>query len=215
MYYAPIAVFGAFAFTIAQKGILIVSSIAWYVATVYVLLFLFTLIVFGTIGYLFKIKIKPLFKELAETLTLVYATAQGRACLAYAMAGLEKLGVPKKYYSFVLGVGFQFNLTGMAFFVGLTAVFAINANGLQLTFWQQLPLLMTLRLATIGGVNIGSLPLLLIILPQFNIAQSPIILLFGVDILMDMARSVVNMAGNCLASVAIAKWDNPKENAHL
>lgn len=211
MYFAPFAVGGALASTIGDKGLGIMVNLAKLLGTLYLALFFFILIVFIPVLLFFKIPIKKFFNTIYEPASLAFATASSEAALPQAMKAMEKFGVPRKIVSFVIPTGYSFNLDGSTLYLALASIFCAQAAGLmdQFTWDKQLIMMATLLLTSKGvaAVPRASLVILTATVGQFGIPEWPIAVILGVDALMDMGRTCVNLIGNCLASAVVARWE--------
>ncbi|MBP6732531.1 MAG: cation:dicarboxylase symporter family transporter, partial [Chitinophagales bacterium] len=141
--------------------------------------------------------------------SIAFATTSSESALPKAMKAMEGIGVPRKIVSFVMPMGYSFNLDGTTLYLSLASVFVAQAAGIHLTFGTQLLMVFTLMLTSKGvaGVPRASLVILLGTLASFNLPVEPVFIILGIDELMDMARTSVNVIGNCLATVVIAKWE--------
>lgn len=221
MYFAPFAVGGALASIIGDKGLGVMVNLAKLLGTLYVALFVFILVVFIPVMLFFRIPIKRFFNAIKEPASLAFATASSEAALPQAMKAMEKFGVPRKIVSFVLPTGYSFNLDGSTLYLALASIFCAQAAGLmdQFTWDKQLIMMATLLLTSKGvaAVPRASLVILTATVGQFGIPEWPIAVILGVDALMDMGRTSVNLIGNCLASAVVARWegelDDEKANA--
>ena len=211
MYFAPFAVGGALASIIGDKGIGIMLNLAKLLGTLYVALFVFIILVFFPVMLFFRIPIKRFFQSVYEPASLAFATASSEAALPQAMKAMEKFGVPRKIVSFVLPTGYSFNLDGSTLYLALASMFCAQAAGLtdQFTWDKQLVMMATLLLTSKGvaAVPRASLVILTATVGQFGIPEWPIAVILGVDALMDMGRTSVNLIGNCLASAVVARWE--------
>lgn len=211
MYFAPFAVGGALASTIGDKGLGVMVNLAKLLGTLYLALFVFILVVFVPVLYFFKIPIRNFLRAVYEPASLAFATASSEAALPQAMTAMEKFGVPRKIVSFVLPTGYSFNLDGSTLYLALASMFCIQAAGLtdQFTWDKQLILMATLLLTSKGvaAVPRASLVILTATVLQFGIPEWPIAIILGVDALMDMGRTCINLVGNCLASAVVARWE--------
>jgi proton glutamate symport protein len=209
MYFAPIGVFGAVAHTIATMGFDVVAPLLKLVATLYVALVIFIFGVLLPIALLIKLPVKQFIRAISEPVGIAFASASSEAALPKAMENMEKLGVPRKIVSFVLPTGYSFNLDGTTLYLSLASIFLAQAGGIELSFGQQLLIVFTLMLTSKGvaGVARASLVILSGTAATFDLPEWPIAMILGVDVLMDMARTAVNVVGNCLASCAVAKWE--------
>jgi proton glutamate symport protein len=213
MYFAPIGVFGAMAYAVGTMGSGVLWSLAKLLGTVYASLVAFLLLVLLPIALLFKINIINFLKAVAEPVTIAFGTASSEAALAPAMQRLEEYGVPRKFVSFVLPTGMSFNLDGSTLYLAAAAVFVAQAQHVELSIGQQLTMMLTLMLTSKGvaGVARASLVILMGTISTFGLQDTPIYIILAVDVLMDMARTSVNMLGNCLATVVVAKWEGEFE----
>lgn len=211
MYFAPFAVGGALASTIGDKGLGVMVNLAKLLGTLYMALFFFILIVFVPVMFFFRIPMKKFFQAIYEPASLAFATASSEAALPQAMKAMEKFGVPRKIVSFVIPTGYSFNLDGSTLYLALASIFCAQAAGLmdQFTWDRQLVMMATLLLTSKGvaAVPRASLVILTATASQFGIPEWPIAVILGVDALMDMGRTCVNLIGNCLASAVVARWE--------
>ena len=209
MHYAPIGVGAAIAYTVGHGGLGVLWNLAWLVATLYLALAVLILGVFLPIGIAFRIPLRKFVKAVKEPAVIAFSTTSSEAALPRAMEVLERLGVPRRIVSFVLPLGYSFNLDGSTLYLSLAAVFVAQAAGVELSIGQQVTMLLTLMLTSKGvaGVPRASLVILAGTLASYGLPLEGITLILGVDELMDMARTMTNVIGNCLATVVIAKWE--------
>jgi proton glutamate symport protein len=209
MHYAPIGVGAAIAYTVGHGGVGVLYNLAWLVATLYLSLAVLILGVFLPIALIFKVPIRKFIRAVKEPAIIAFSTTSSEAALPRAMEVLERLGVPRRIVSFVLPLGYSFNLDGTTLYLSLAAVFVAQAAGVQLTVGQQITMLLTLMLTSKGvaGVPRASLVILAGTLASYGLPLEGVTLILGVDELMDMARTMTNVIGNCLATVVIAKWE--------
>jgi proton glutamate symport protein len=209
MHYAPIGVGAAIAYTVGHGGLGVLYNLAWLVATLYLALAVLFLGVFLPIALIFKVPIRKFIRAVKEPAIIAFSTTSSEAALPRAMEVLERLGVPRRIVSFVLPLGYSFNLDGTTLYLSLAAVFVAQAAGVQLTVGQQITMLLTLMLTSKGvaGVPRASLVILAGTLASYGLPLEGVTLILGVDELMDMARTMTNVIGNCLATVVIAKWE--------
>jgi proton glutamate symport protein len=221
MYFAPLGVGGAIAYTVGKLGIGVLQNGIYLVLTLYGALIAFILIVLLPIAIFTKLNIKNLFKALSEPVTLAFATASSESALPKAMRNMEKFGVPRKIVSFVMPLGYSFNLDGTTLYLSLASIFVAQACNIDLSIGQQLFMVFTLMITSKGvaGVPRASFVILLGTIASFGLNEWPLYIILGIDALMDMARTSVNVLGNCLASAVIARWegelDNEKMNSEL
>ena len=209
MHYAPIGVGAAIAYTIGQGGLQVLVSLAWLVGTLYATLFAFLGLVLLPIALFFKIPVKKFLKVVREPAVIAFSTTSSEAALPRAMEGLERLGVPRRIVSFILPLGYSFNLDGTTLYLSLAAVFVAQVAHVEMTIGQQITMMLTLMLTSKGvaAVPRASLVILAGTLASYGLPLEGLSLILGVDTLMDMARTTVNVIGNCLATVVVAKWE--------
>jgi proton glutamate symport protein len=209
MYLAAPAVGAAIAYTIGQLGVNVLSSLAKLLATLYVALIIFLLGVLLPVAILARVPVRRFIRAVAEPAAIAFATSTSEAALPRAMESMEALGVPRQMVAFVIPTGYSFNLDGSTLYLTLASVFVAQAAGRALGIGEQILLVLTLMLTSKGvaGVPRASLVILMATLGSFNLPLWPVYIILGIDDLMDMARTTVNVIGNCLASVVIAKWE--------
>lgn len=209
MYTAPIGVFGAIAYTVGHLGLGVLLPLVKLLATMYVALVIFIFGVLLPIAMLVKTPLKEFVRAVTEPVTIAFATASSEAALPRAMEEMEAFGVRRETVAFVLPTGYSFNLGGSSLYQALALVFIAQAAGMHLTIGQQTVMLLTLLISSKGtaGVARASLVIVLAAAAQFHLPTEPLFLLFGIDQLMDMGRTAVNVLGNCLACVVVARWE--------
>ena len=214
MYMAPIGVGAAVAFTVAHTGIGIITSLAKLVLTLYAALLVFVFGVLLPIALMFKVPLRRFVRAAIEPVTIAFATSSSEAALPRAMEAMEAIGVPRQIVAFVIPTGYSFNLDGSSLYLSVAAIFVAQVAGIHLSFGQQLVLMLTLMLTSKGvaGVSRAALVILLATAASAGLPTEPVFLLLGVDQLLDMARTAVNVLGNCLATVVIAKWEGEFDN---
>jgi proton glutamate symport protein len=210
MYFAPIGVGAAVAYTIAHMGFEVLSNLLQLLLTLYLALVAFILLVLVPVGLIIKLPFKKFIHAIAEPVSIAFATTSSESALPKAMEAMEKIGVPRKIVSFVMPTGYSFNLDGTTLYLSLASVFVAQAAGIEMSWSAQLVMVFTLMLTSKGvaGVPRASLVILLGTAASFNLPAEPIFVILAIDSLMDMARTSVNVIGNCLATVVIAKWEN-------
>ena len=215
MKYAPIGVAAAMAYTIGKGGFGVLYNLAWLVGTLYIALAAFYLLVLVPVMLLFKIPIKKFFMTVKEPAVIAFSTTSSEAALPRAMEAMERLGVPRQIVAFVMPTGYSFNLDGSTLYLSLTAIFVAQAAGVDLSIGQQLVLLLTLMLTSKGvaGVPRGALVILMGTVTSFGLPAEPVFMILGIDALLDMLRTSVNVLGNCLATVVIARWEGEFKDA--
>ena len=212
MLFAPIAVGAAIAYTVATTGVGVLVNLSKLLATLYVALSIFIVLVLLPIALAAKVPIRRFIKAVAEPVSIAFATTSSEAALPKAMEEMQGLGVPRQIVAFVIPIGYSFNLDGTSLYLSLASVFVAQVAGVKMSFGQQLVMVFTLMLTSKGvaGVPRAALVILLATLASFHLPSEPALMLLGIDALMDMARTSVNVLGNCLASVVIAKWEGEK-----
>jgi proton glutamate symport protein len=210
MYYAPVAVFAAIAYTIGHMGLDILYNLFKLLATLYVALFAFLTFVLLPVALIFKIPVRPFIKAVSEPATIAFATSNSESALPSAMESMEKFGIPRKIVAFVIPTGYSFNLDGTTLYLSLASIFVAQAAGIDLPIEKQLIICFTLMLTSKGvaGVSRASLVILLGTVVSFGLPVEPVFIILGIDVLMDMARTSVNVIGNCLATAVIARSEN-------
>ena len=213
MKFAPFGVGAAMAVTIGHKGIGVLVNLGMLVGTLYIALAVFVLLVLGTVAYLIKLPTKQFLKAVKEPFTLAFVTTSSESALPKAMEVMERLGVPKRIVGFVMPTGYSFNLDGSTLYLAVASVFVAQAaettTGIHFGFEKQLLLMLTLMITSkgIAAVPRASLVVLFAALHSFGLPVEGVAVIFAVDELMDMARTSVNVLGNCLACVVVARWE--------
>jgi Na+/H+-dicarboxylate symporter len=209
MHYAPIGVGAAIAYTVGHGGLGVLYNLAKLVLTLYAALAVFMLVVLLPAALLFRVPLRKFIRAVKEPAIIAFSTTSSEAALPRAMEVLERLGVPRRIVSFVLPLGYSFNLDGTTLYLSLASVFVAQAAGVQLTVGQQITMLVTLMLTSKGvaGVPRASLVILAGTLASYGLPLEGITIILGVDELMDMARTMTNVIGNCLATVIVARWE--------
>ncbi len=209
MYFAPFGVGAAIAVTVGHLGVDILINLVKLLLTLYAALIVFLLVVLLPVALIVRLPVKNFIKAISEPVSIAFATTSSESALPKAMENMEKFGVPRKIVSFVLPTGYTFNLDGTTLYLSLAAVFVAQAAGMDLSIWEQLLIGLTLMLTSKGvaGVPRASLVILLGTAASFNLPLWPIMAILGIDELMDMARTSVNVIGNTLASCVIARWE--------
>lgn len=209
MLLAPLGVGAAMAHTVGRMGTGVLFNLAQLLLTLYGALVFFLLGVLLPIAHLTKVPIRDFVRAIAEPVSLAFATTSSEAALPRAMEGMEAIGVPRQIVAFVMPTGYSFNLDGTSLYLSMASVFVAQAAGVEMSLGQQLLMVLTLMLTSKGvaGVPRASLLILLGTAASFQLPVWPINLILGIDGLMDMARTSVNVIGNCLATVVIARWE--------
>jgi Na+/H+-dicarboxylate symporter len=209
MYMAPLGVGAAVAYTVGNTGLAVLGSLLKLLLTLYAALIVFILGVLLPIALLFRVPLRAFLKAVAEPTTIAFGTASSEAALPRAMEEMEAIGVPRQIVAFVIPTGYSFNLTGSSLYLSVAAIFVAQVSGIHLSLGQQLMIMLTLMLTSKGvaGVSRAALVILLATASSTGLPTEPVFLLLGVDQLMDMGRTAVNVLGNCLAAVVMAKWE--------
>ena len=209
MYLAPLGVGAALAVVIGNKGVNVLLGLGKLIATMYVSSVLCIVFVLGPALILFHIPVRGFYRAVREPFLIGFSTASSEAALPLALENMEQFGVPKHIVGFVIPTGYSFNLVGSALYLSLAAVFVAQAAGVNLSFGAQLLMMLTLMLTSKGvaGVPRAALVILAGTLSTFHLPMEGAAVLLGVDALLDMARTSVNVLGNCLASAVVARWE--------
>jgi proton glutamate symport protein len=214
MYLAPLAVFGALASTVAKSGVDVLMSLMKLVGTLYVSLVVFVLLVLLPIALLAKIPIRKFLNAVSEPVSLAFATASSEAALPKAMENLEQFGIPKHIVGFVIPTGYSFNLDGTTLYLSLASVFIAQMSGINLSIGEQISICLVLMLTSKGvaGVRGASFVILAGTVASMGLDPDKASVILGIDAVMDMARTSVNVLGNCLATAVIARSEGELEH---
>ena len=209
MYFAPLAVLGALAYSIASFGFDVLKNLALLVATLYGALLAFVLVILVPIGLVIKLNFKKFINAVSEPVALAFSTATSESALPLAMENLEKMGIPRKVVAFVLPTGYSFNLDGSTLYLSLASVFVAQLAGVDLSVGEQIKMVLILMLTSKGvaGVRGATFLILVATIADMGIDPHKAFVVLGVDAIMDMARTGTNVLGNCLATVVVAKWE--------
>jgi proton glutamate symport protein len=209
MHYAPIGVGAAMAFTVGHLGIKALLPLGKLVLTAYGAFVALLLFVLLPVAYFSRLPIRRLLQAIAEPATIAFATSASGAALPSAMESMEMFGVPRRIVAFVIPAGYSFNMDGGTVYLAVASVFVAQAAGIHLSWSAQLLMIFTLMLTSkgIAGVPRATLVILLATAASLNLPTEPIFIIMGVDAIIDMARTAVNVIGNCLASAVIAQWE--------
>jgi proton glutamate symport protein len=190
-------------------GVATLLPLGKLLVTCYATLGVFT-VVLAIILLLARIPIGKFAAAVAEPAALGFATTSSEAALPLAMERMEEFGVPRWIVSFVIPTGYSFNMTGSSIYLSMASLFAAQAAGLHLTVAQQIVLLATLMLTSkgIAGVPRAVLVILMAVASQFQIPAAAVLMLLGIDTLMDMGRTAMNVIGNCMAAAVVARWED-------
>jgi Na+/H+-dicarboxylate symporter len=209
MYFAPVGVGAAMAYTVGHMGIGVLLPLGKLLLTGYGALGFFLLAVLLPIALFARLPIGRFARAIAEPATIAFATSTSEAALPRAMESMEEFGVPRRIVAFVIPAGYSFNLDGSTLYLAVASIFVAQVAGIHLTWLQQLFMVFTLMVTSKGvaGVPRAVLVVLLATVATFHLPTEPILIILGIDALMDMARTAVNVIGNCLACAVIARWE--------
>jgi proton glutamate symport protein len=209
MKYAPIGIGAAMAVTVGHSGLGVLINLGKLVLTLYGALVVLMLFVLLPIAIIFKVPLKQFFRVVKEPALIAFSTTSSEAALPRALQAMESIGVPRRIVAFVMPTGYSFNLDGSTLYLAVAALFAAQAAGVHMSFGHQLAMMLTLMLTSKGvaAVPRASLVILSGTLTAFGLPLEAVAVILGVDELMDMARTTVNLVGNCLATVVMARWE--------
>jgi proton glutamate symport protein len=217
MAFAPIGVFAAIAATVGAKGLAILFTLGKLIALMYLGLAIFVLVVLGGVSYLIRVPFLTFVKAIREPFLIAFTTASSEAALPKSLEVMERFGVPKNIVGFVLPTGYSFNLDGTTLYLSLASVFVAQLAGVPMTIGQQLVMMLTLMLTSKGvaGVPRAALVVLTATLTQFRLPLEGAAILLGIDQIMDMGRTAVNVMGNCISTVVVARWEGVFDDAKM
>jgi proton glutamate symport protein len=216
MLFAPVGVGAAMAHTVATQGLGVLVNLGKLILSLYLALVIFVVVVFGIVIWIARVPLRPFVRAVREPAVLAFATTSSESALPKAMEAMERFGVPRHVVGFVMPTGYSFNLDGSTLYLALASVFVAQAAettmGWHMSLGQQITMMLTLMLTSKGvaAVPRASLVILLATLNTFvpaGLGAIGVAIIFGVDELMDMARTCVNVIGNCLATVVVARWE--------
>ena len=209
MRYAPIGIGAAIAVTVGHSGLGVLVNLGKLVLTLYAALIVFVVLVLVPIALLARVPLRRFLAAVKQPALIAFSTTSSEAALPRAMQAMEAIGVPRRITAFVMPTGYSFNLDGSTLYLALAAVFVAQAAGIELSWGEQLVMMLTLMLTSKGvaGVPRASLVILSGTLAAFGLPLEGVALILGVDELMDMGRTTINVVGNCLATVVMARWE--------
>jgi proton glutamate symport protein len=209
MFFAPIGVGAAIAYTVGRLGLGILVNLFALLATFYLAVAVFVVLVLLPVALLARVPLRRFAQAVAEPVSIAFATTSSEAALPRAMEAMERIGVPRQIVAFVMPTGYSFNLDGSTLYLSLTAIFVAQAAGIDMSAGQEFLLLLTLMLTSKGvaGVPRGALVILLGTVASFGLPVEPVFIILGIDELLDMVRTSLNVLGNCLATIVIARWE--------
>jgi len=210
MYFAPVGIFGAIASTVGENGVRVLLGYAKVIFALYFALAIFVAMVLFIACKIARISLRNLIKAIQEPALLAFSTASSEAALPKAMEIMEKFGVPKNIVGFVMPTGYTFNLDGSTLYLALGVLFATQIVGIHMSFNQQIMIMLALMLTSKGIAAVPRVSLIVLAgtLASFNIPLIGVAILLGIDQILDMGRTTVNLIGNCVATVVIARWEN-------
>ena len=213
MKFAPFGIGAAIAVTVGKSGLGVLRNLGVLVLTLYGALAVFVIFVLFPIAIAFKVPLRRFWQAVKEPWLIAFTTASSEAALPLALQRMERLGVPRRIVSFVLPTGYSFNLDGSTLYLALASVFVAQAAGIDMPISTQILMMLTLMLTSKGvaAVPRASLVILSGALAQFGLPLQGVAVILGVDALMDMARTSINLVGNCLATVVMARWEGTFE----
>ncbi len=209
MTYAPIGIGAAIAVTVGHSGLGILLNLGKLILTLYVALVFFMLIVLLPVAFFARVPLRKFARAVKEPALIAFSTTSSEAALPKAMLAMQSIGVPSKIVAFVMPTGYSFNLDGTTLYLAVASVFAAQAAGIDMSWQQQIVMMLTLMVTSKGvaAVPRASLVILSGTLASFGLPLEAVAVILGVDELMDMARTTVNLVGNCLATCVIARWE--------
>jgi proton glutamate symport protein len=209
MKYAPIGIGAAIAVTVGHSGLEVLKNLALLILTLYAALVVFLLVVLFPVALLVRVPLRKFARAVKEPALIAFSTTSSEAALPKAMLAMQAIGVPKRIVAFVMPTGYSFNLDGTTLYLAVASVFAAQAAGIELSWSQQLVMMFTLMVTSKGvaAVPRASLVILSGTLASFHLPLAAVAVILGVDELMDMARTTVNLIGNCLATCVMARWE--------
>ena len=215
MKFAPIGIGAAIAVTVGHSGLQVLENLAKLILTLYGALVVLGLVVLFPAARLARVPLRSFLRAVKEPALIAFSTTSSDAALPKAMERMEAIGVPRRIVSFVMPTGYSFNLDGTTLYLAVASIFSAQAAGIHLSLGQQLVMMLTLMLTSKGvaGVPRAALVVLIGTLASFNLPVEAVVLILGVDEIMDMARTTVNLVGNCLATVIMARWEGEFDDA--
>ena len=210
MLFAPIGIFGAISYTIGSNGLVVLKNYAKIIGSLYFALFIFVVLVLFIACKIVGISLRALLRAIEEPALLAFSTASSEAALPKAMEIMEKFGVPKSIVGFVMPTGYTFNLDGSTLYLAIAVIFCSQIAGVNMCIEQQLIVMFALMVTSKGIAGVPRVALIVLAgtLTSFHIPIVGIAVLLGIDQLLDMGRTTVNLIGNCVATVVIARWEN-------
>jgi proton glutamate symport protein len=213
MKYAPIGVGAAIAVTVGHRGLSVLVNLGLLILTLYGALLIFVVAVLLPVAYFTKVPLRKFIDAVKEPALIAFSTTSSEAALPKAFEGMERLGIPRRIVSFVLPTGYSFNLDGSTLYLSLASIFVAQAAGVDMPIGTQVLMMLTLMLTSKGvaGVPRASLVILAGTLASFGLPLEGVAVILGVDEILDMGRTTLNVIGNCLATAVIARWEGELE----
>jgi len=210
MYFAPFGVGAAMAYTVGHLGVAVLLPLSKLLLTGYAALAIFLFGVLPPIAIFFRIPVRRFWEAIAEPATIAFATSSSEAALPLAMERMEEFGVPRRIVAFVIPAGYSFNLAGSTLYLAVASLFVAQVAGIHMSWTEQLFMVFVLMLTSKGvaGVPRAVVVVLLATAATFHLPTEPIFMILGIDALMDMARTAINVIGNCLACAVIARSED-------
>jgi proton glutamate symport protein len=217
MMFAPVGVFAAIAATVGARGLGVLLTLGKLVGLMYLGLVIFIVIVIGGVSYVIRVPFLAFVRAIREPFLIAFTTASSEAALPKSLEIMERFGVPKNIVALVLPTGYSFNLDGTTLYLSLTSVFVAQMSGVHMTFGQQLVMMLTLMLTSKGvaGVPRSALVVLTATLTQFGLPLEGAAILLGIDQVMDMGRTAVNVMGNCISTAVVARWEGVLDDSQM
>jgi Na+/H+-dicarboxylate symporter len=209
MKFAPVGIGAAMAVTVSHSGIAVLKNLGLLVATLYGALIVFALVGLLPVALLTRVPIRRFIRQVKDPAIIAFTTTSSDAALPLAMERMIEFGVPRRIVAFVMPTGYSFNLDGSTLYLGVASIFVAQAAGIHLSLGQQLAMMLTLLITSkgIAAVPRASLVVLSGVLTTYGLPLEGVAVILGVDELMDMARTMVNLVGNCLATVVMGRWE--------
>lgn len=217
MKFAPLGVMAAMAATVGGRGLGILLTLGKLVGVMYLGLVIFLFVVIGGVAFLIRVPFFTFLRAIREPFLIAFTTASSEAALPKALEVMARFGVPRNIVGFVLPTGYSFNLDGTTLYLSIASVFVAQLAGLQLSWGQQLMMMLTLMLTSKGvaGVPRGALVVLTAALGTFGLPLEGAAILLGIDQVLDMGRTAVNVTGNCLATAVVARWEGVLDDSQI
>ena len=210
MYFAPLGIFGAIAATVGANGLSILKNYAKIIFSLYTALAVFVILVLYIACKYARVSLRNIIKALQEPAILAFTTASSEAAFPKAIEIMENFGVPRNIVNFVMPTGYTFNLDGSTLYLAMAVIFCSQIVGIHLDMNQQIVIMLALMLTSKGIAAVPRVSLIVLAgtLASFNIPIIGVAILLGIDQILDMGRTTVNLIGNCVATVVIARWEN-------